>query len=703
VNELANENRIVLISPPPSDPTQPYSSLPALTGFLREKGFDVVQIDLGIKVFDELLSPAKLLEAKSDAIIRMNRDGDLDDEGFSEKYYGIIGHADFIAQHVEDAKSIMRDPIAFYDLKRYNWASSILKMACELISLPCHPTDFKPYDYCTKTNLNFHDLLEATIKKPENLFFSIFETEVVPEILALNPFLVGISVTYSSQIVPSLTLARLLKKASPQIHLCIGGAAVSQFEHQIMKDPDSLLFADSYIIGEGETALFLLANNIITKKDLKSGKNIIVNEAGMPVAGTMWHCEDIKDLPLPDFHGLDLGAYLSPEPVFLIESSRGCYHGRCAFCNVSMNKKRTFRSNARGRTAFLIRELSARYGVERFFLCDDAIPLANMMEIANFVKDEESSITWAGEARLEKNLSESIGFLKQGGCRQLIFGLESMNQRVLDLMDKRNTTENDIEIINSCRDAHLAINLQTFIGFPTETKEEAWRTVEFVLANKDILVSYGFCTFDLCRDTPVFYNPERFGLNILPISDERLLNYSIDFEPSSGMTKDDVEALFKKGQALLEKAFDERANYLCRTAGAHVLLHLSRYDWNELMNDWRKDDEARLSKTTVNSDTVVVVNPLILLSYPFKSNLSVDIRALNTETGRRFSLSSEERCVLEHCIKPIKVQDALELWLVRTNGDLKQRAANFVKGAIIINKLYMNYIILDNSLENSGA
>ena len=36
----------------------------------------------------------------------------------------------------------------------------------------------------------------------------------------------------------------------------------------------------------------------------------------------------------PDFDGLPLERYLAPELVLPLATSHGCYHGKCAFCNV---------------------------------------------------------------------------------------------------------------------------------------------------------------------------------------------------------------------------------------------------------------------------------------------------------------------------------------------------------------------------------
>jgi anaerobic magnesium-protoporphyrin IX monomethyl ester cyclase len=687
------EKPVILIAPPPSDPTQPYSSLPTLTGFLRKKGFEVIQIDLGLRLFDEWMAPEKLEKARDEASSLLNFSTSTINDRYLERYFGIIGFADYIISHVEEAKGIMRDTVEFYDLKKYDWASSVLKIACELVSLPSFPTEFKPYDYAVHVNMTFRNLQEATSQRSENLFYDAFSKGAVPEILSLDPLLVGISITYNFQIIPALTLARLLKKASPGLHVCIGGAAISTLELQIMEESSWFEYADSYVIGEGETALFSLANNILENKDLRLGPNIIVCKEGKPTTGERWRCEEIDELPSPDFSGLELNRYLIPEPVFLIESTRGCYHGKCAFCNVSMNKKRRYRSNAPGRTASLMREFFNRYGVKRFFLCDDAIPIANMLEIANFVIEESPSVTWAGEARFEVNLSQSIGFLKQGGCRQLIFGLESVSQRVLDLMDKRNTVENDLRILKACNDAGLAVNLQTFIGFPTETREEACKTIDFIAASEGSIISYGFCKFDLCRDTPVFENPNNYGITIHPIPKDGSYLANIEFEQSSGMSREETESVYNEGLTRLEKIYSGRTNYLCRTAGAHVLLHLSHYGWNELIEYWKKNEENHPLKKALAYDAVVQINPAIILSHPFELMHSVEHRALNTETGRQYSLSSEEQRLLEFCVNPINVREALDRWVKAMRKDNEGRVLNLAKAAIIINKLYMNYII----------
>jgi anaerobic magnesium-protoporphyrin IX monomethyl ester cyclase len=689
---MNKERPVVLVGPPPSDPTQPYSSLPMLTGFLRSKGLDVVQIDLGVQLFDKLMEATKLEQARRRAESRLN-EIEVED-GFKERFYKIIGLSDHIIEHVGEAKAIMRDPERFYDLSKYEWASSVLKMGCELASLPSHPTILTPYNYITTARPTFKDMLDASSHRTDNLFFNEFSTETVPEILSNDPLLVGISVTYVSQIVPAFTLARLLKEAAPELHVSIGGATISQMESQIMRDPTCFQFADSYVVGEGETALLTIALNILQGRVQRSVPNTIFEENGKAIAGKMWGHEEIEKLPPPDFDGLQLEKYLSPEPVLMISSSRGCYYGKCAFCNVSMNTKQKFRSLTKGETASIIRGLHSKYGAERFFFCDDAIPVRTMLEVAKTVEGELPSITWAGEARLEDDLTdETILSLKRGGCRELIFGLESASQRVLDKMNKKNTVEGDMSILTSCSNAGLAVNMQTFIGFPTETHEEAEATIKFLVENEKAIFSYGFGTFQLFKDTPVFNDPDRYGIRISQIPNEDEFTLSYPMERSSGMTREQVNEMYGEALDRIDHIYGARTNYLCRAAGAHALLHLSFIDFREMHAHWDRNRVTRRINRTLPDDARLIVPDHILLSYHFDPSHTFKHRALDTKTGDQFDLSSEEQMLLQLCDGSRTVKEMVDGWRSAFSHNDAERTKNLAKGLILINELNINGLV----------
>jgi radical SAM superfamily enzyme YgiQ (UPF0313 family) len=86
--------------------------------------------------------------------------------------------------------------------------------------------------------------------------------------------------------------------------------------------------------------------------------------------------------------------------------------------------------------------------------------------------------------------SEDYKLMKKAGFRMLLFGLESANQKTLDMLNK-GITINDI--VKGCRmasEAGLEPHITIMVGYPWETKEEALQTLK--LAKK--LLAKGWAT-----------------------------------------------------------------------------------------------------------------------------------------------------------------------------------------------------------------
>ena len=62
--------KVMLLFPPHWTPTMPHLALPALTSYLRSHGVEVVQRDLNLETFDEVLTRAYLTQASA----RLRRD-----------------------------------------------------------------------------------------------------------------------------------------------------------------------------------------------------------------------------------------------------------------------------------------------------------------------------------------------------------------------------------------------------------------------------------------------------------------------------------------------------------------------------------------------------------------------------------------------------------------------------------------------------
>ncbi len=56
--------KIALIYPPTCDPTAPYLAVPALTGFLRANGVEVLPVDANVEAYDALLRGPPMAELR---------------------------------------------------------------------------------------------------------------------------------------------------------------------------------------------------------------------------------------------------------------------------------------------------------------------------------------------------------------------------------------------------------------------------------------------------------------------------------------------------------------------------------------------------------------------------------------------------------------------------------------------------------------
>ncbi len=691
---IRNHKPIILLYPPPSDLTQPYSSLPTLTGYLRGEGFLVVQKDISIEIMDDLISPNELLKARNRAINREKKSKLPYDEEYLQRYYKIIGISDYVISHIDEAKQIMRDKALFYNIERYQWAVKLFHSACNLASLAYHPTILQPSQYETELSPTLEGLLDVTSRNKQNLFYDIFKNKIIPQLLKEDPLLIGISVTYDFQIVPAFTLSRLIKSAAPEVHVCIGGAIIQRMEETLLNDPTCFQFADSFCVGEGETALSTLAEYLLSGKTIKKIPNLITKNDDPSDLPNLRHYEDIHKLPCPDFDGLPLPQYFSPEPVLLIQTTRGCYYGKCAFCNVSMNTRRFYRKMENKRLVDNIIKLHQKYNAKRFFFCDDAVPPAHMLSVAKLIKDKLPGVTWGGEARLEKVLTyEFLSLMKEGGCRHLIFGLESASQRILNLMNKGNSVQTDNEILNNCARNGIYVNLQTFIGFPTETSEEAWTTINYLIENERKISTFGFGCFDLEKDTPIYRYPLKFGVrNILKSSNPTVLA-SFDYIPTTGMTMEDAKKEHSAALKILSAIYSRRSTFIGGASGSHGLLQLSHFDYDEIYRLWKTMDTIKNPSPTDISTSLLFISQELIFSHPPAEMDTFDHLALNTRTGRKFVLSPAEYKLLELCNGKLNASEIVSLWANQQDIELDKQVLLMARGLAMITEFLKKGII----------
>lgn len=550
--------RVLLLFPPSWHPSQPYLSLPSLTAFLRQHGVHhVIQRDLNIELLDILLTKKTCGEFYQKIVDKLRcmdnswgtsrRDVST---GWREKYQALVHAAEAfpaIIDKVEPAKNTLRSE-GFYDLERYMESVHVINESLSIMSALYHPSSLTALNNDMRYSVySSQEIFQALDDEEENIFLNLYKDHILSSIIESSPNLLGISITSTSQIIPGLTLAKLIRDRNKEIYITIGGSVFTKLIENLKKTEGMFSIVDSFIVFEGEHALLKLVEQVGDKRDFRKVPNLVYRENNVTRINEPFYAEDLNVLPTPDFDGLPLKLYHAPEPVLPVQTSRGCYYRKCAFCNLHLDH-RNFRLR---RTELLledIRTLSHKYHTPHFFFTDESVPMNQLQEISQNFLESQQHITWMAGVRFETALdSDLLEKMSKSGCQKLVFGLESYNQRVLDLMKKGIKTDVVKNILNNCLKTGISFHLYIIIGFPTETEKEAQETLDFVLS-KEYLSSTGFSClpslFGMEKDSPITHNPEKYGLRSLMAPRGEDLELGYFYEVDQGMSPEEAERMY---------------------------------------------------------------------------------------------------------------------------------------------------------------
>jgi anaerobic magnesium-protoporphyrin IX monomethyl ester cyclase len=606
--------KVLLIFPPLWIPYRPYLSLPSLCAYLKSKGIDVVQKDFNVEAYDLLLSEGYLKGLKEKLEDRFDKIDSKDRlmPGLEQEYYYDLYKAksslDYIAERIEHAKGIFRNKQAFYDINALFGARNTLKQAQVIISTGCFPTG---QDLIWPINVRFQrspeDIKQITQDRNENPFLGFYEKHLLPFILKEDPDVVGISITVDGQLIPALTLSRLVKSSLKKAHVVVGGYIITMLSEILMKYEELFsLFLDSAVLNEGEGPLLKLVEHISHGQTLEDVPNLIYFDHGKICANPVLPAEDINSLPTPCFDGLPLGLYLSPEPVLPILSSRGCYWGKCAFCSHIESYRGHYQTRDAGKVVDDMQELIQKHGVRHFGFSDEGISPASMSKISDEIIKRGLNVRCSTNVRLERQFTpELCNKMFQAGFRLLFLGLESACDRVLNHMEKGTTREIAAEVCKNAHDAGIWDHLYVFFGFPTETRAEAQETIDFLLSKKHIIRSFSLDSFILAKGAPVAKFPERYGISEIDSGPANDFNFAYNYKVSSGMTSSEALNLVIEHRDRITREYDSQKFFQLECE--NVILYLSHFE---------KSDPYLTAAIKVNATNTQMNKQLTRLSAP---------------------------------------------------------------------------------------
>ncbi len=517
--------KVMLIFPPDWYPSKPYLSLPTLTAFLRKAGHSVVQKDVNLEMYNWFFSEDCLqfiLEKIPRQLERLNKlpgDQRLTDEvvklrqALRECTNPCITT---LAKKAKSAKAIVRSQ-DFYNVDKLEWAMNVFHEVMRTISLA-----YAPARICMppmETDLTYKlfissDILAAVDDSHVNVYIDVYNHILKPAIEEEKPDVIGISIALSQQLFSSMTFCSMIKEQFPSIHITIGGNTVTRLRDVLPETSSLFSLFDTVIMYEGETAFLQLINAIGTDRDFSTIPNLIYKDSAGIHTSTVTTAENMSTLPPPDFEGLPLDKYFVPDKILSYLATRGCYWGKCEFCDHGEGYTAGYRAKNIDQIIEEINYLKNRYHVNYFHFPDESYPPALFKKLTQKLIESNLQISWSTHLRFEEGLLDNKVWedAERSGCRFLHMGFETGSERVLRLMGKATTTKQIQQSLEFSSRNGIWNHVMGFFGFPGETYEDAKSSMLFLENNKEHIHSIGFGTFDLTKYSPVMKNAEKFGV-----------------------------------------------------------------------------------------------------------------------------------------------------------------------------------------------
>src|ERR1035441_9596084 len=273
------------------------------------------------------------------------------------------------------------------------------------------------------------------------------------------------------------------------------------------------------VVGIRSIAFFLeelqrIATLLRAHSDAKLFANLLSGSPLSSIAGLLYRTddgvvenedqleeEDVDSLPFPAYDLIDLNQYQSQlsyaynhrrQGVLL--TSRGCaYH--CTFC---FTHWKGIRLRSAANIFEEIKQLHDQHGIEDFYVVDDIFNVNSKRALKLFDLIGAAGIKirlyFVNGLRADITSEEFVDRAIEAGAVWFTYAVESGTDEIQRLVEKRLDLEKARRVIAYTQRQNVAVNVSTMYGFPTETRELAQRTLDWLSElPKPSLLPYHFC------------------------------------------------------------------------------------------------------------------------------------------------------------------------------------------------------------------
>ena len=549
---------VLLVLSPFTQINTPYPSTAYLKGHLEAKGVRAGQTDLGIETIltlfstqglGELFAEIERRKGKYPAKVRgmlANKQRYIDTitavvaflQGKNDPLAYRICNQDYLPE--SDRRSQNEEELEWAfgtsglrDKARY-LATLYLEDLCDLIRETIDPDfGFSRYAEHLGRCASSFDEIEEALQKPFSFIDRMTQPLLEKHIAESKPKVIAFSVPFPGNLFSSLRLAQWLRQVHPDIPILMGGGFVNT-ELRSITDTRFFKYVDYLLLDDGEDPLF----QVLRYLDGAIPKEELVRAFSLDENGSRVVYQDNPAYPacrqsetgFPDYEGLPLDKYISviemANPMHKLWSdgrwnkltlAHGCYWGKCAFCDGSLDYIKRYEPNKARDLVDRMERLVEQTGEIGFHFVDEAAPPALLREMAEEIIRRGLTVVWWGNIRFEKSYTEELcDLLQRSGCIAVSGGLEVASPRLLKLINKGVTVAQVARVANNFTGAGIMVHAYLMYGFPTQTAQETIDSLETVRQLFELgLIQSGFWhRFAMTAHSPVGLHPAEYSCRV---------------------------------------------------------------------------------------------------------------------------------------------------------------------------------------------
>ena len=233
--------------------------------------------------------------------------------------------------------------------------------------------------------------------------------------------------------------------------------------------------ADSVVVGDGERAICQIAER--GQRGAILGDPAILDEAPL---------DCYKYFPMDLYRLIRWPTSQRTDFCFPILSSRGC-KWNCSFC---YRMRDGFFERSTEAIIEEIKYLHDNFHINHFQFADELLmsSVKRTEEICEAILHLPFSMKWDCNGRLNFAEKRILDLMKKSGCSYVNYGIESLNQEILNEMKKGLKVDQIYQGVEATLTSGISPGLNFIWGFPGDTEENLFKCVEFI------------CKYDPCDE-----------------------------------------------------------------------------------------------------------------------------------------------------------------------------------------------------------